>query len=64
MAKLLNSPKRQPAALVHKLLATARKEHAASKAIVDKGVVGKWKARRVADMGQWEQTVRLLEALI
>ena len=63
MAKLLNAPAPQPTAPLDGALAKATKALAASRAVVAKGVVGKWAARRAAEVAQFEHEVELLQAL-
>ena len=63
MAALLNAPARQPSRAFQQVLANARKELAASSAIVAKGVNGKYQELRVAQVTQWEQEVNLLSGL-
>jgi len=63
MAKLLNAPAPQPTAPLDGALAKATKALAASRAVVAKGVVGKWAARRAAEVTQFEHEVEVLQAL-
>ena len=63
MSDLLNAPVRQKVRPFAKLLASARKNHATSAAIVARGVQGKYQARRKSEVVQWEQAVCVLEAL-
>lgn len=63
MSDLLNAPVRQKVRPYVKLLASARKNRATSAAIVARGVQGKYQARRRSEVVQWEQAVRVLEAL-
>ena len=61
IAQLLNAPKQQPAAPLAKVLKAATKEYEKSRAIVAKGVQGKYQALRQAQVRQWEQVVNSLQ---
>ena len=63
MARLLNAPRPQPRRALAPLVARARKEHAKSAAIVERGVAGKYQARRTAEMAGWEATLNIFEEL-
>ena len=63
MAELLNAPERQPTKSFANLLHSAKENYKSTAAIVARGVQGKYQARRKAEMTQWEQTVRVLQAL-
>ena len=45
------------------MIAQVRKNLTTSSAIVARGVQGKYQAKRRAEVVQWEQAVRVLEAL-
>jgi hypothetical protein len=64
MSKLLNKPKPQPAKPIDKLLATAKKKHAESAAVVARGVAGKYQAARQAQVKAYAHDVSSLEGLL
>ena len=64
MAKLLNMPSPQPTRSLEKALAHAKKQHAASAAVVAKGVQGKYQALRQSQVSQWAHTAGVLERLM
>lgn len=63
MAKLLNNGKPQPAAPIAKLLAKAKKQHAAAAAVVARGVAGKYQAQRKAQVAAYSHSISVLEGL-
>jgi hypothetical protein len=64
MSTMLNTPSPRPFVRVNKVLANARKQHAASSAVVAKGVAGKYQAQRKAEVSHWAFTVSVLESLL
>jgi hypothetical protein len=63
MSKLLNVANPQPQNDWQKVLKHAQKQFGNSKAIVARGVQGKYQALRQAEVNQWRQTVDVLESL-
>ena len=49
---------------MEKALAHAKKQHAASAAVVAKGVQGKYQALRQSQVSQWAHTAGVLERLL
>jgi hypothetical protein len=64
MSKLLNDAQQQPLKDAKKLYSSAKKQYAKSKAIVDRGVNGKYQALRMAEVRQWEQVVNSFQDLL
>lgn len=64
MAKLLNSPKRQTARPADELLARAKRQHQEAKAVVERGVAGKYQALREAQVAQHAHSLGVLEELM
>lgn len=60
MGRLQNDPKPQPNVDFDELVAKVQKEHAKSVKIVEKGVVGKYMAKRMAEVAGYETTLRIL----
>ena len=63
MARMQNDPKRQPNVPYEEVVATAERELAKSRAIVKKGVAGKYQAKRMAEVLGFENTLRILKEL-
>jgi len=61
MADLTNKPKPQPAVPLAKMAADARRGYEKSAAIVARGVVGKYQAKREAEVNQWRFEVEMLK---
>lgn len=62
MAKLTNKPVPQPATALDKALKFARSNLRSNRAIVSKGVHGRFQARREAEVSRWDFVVRVLSA--
>ena len=63
MARMQNDPKRQPNVPLEDMVATAQKKRDKSALIVEKGVLGKYQAKREAEVEGHENTLSILSLL-
>eukprot|EP00501_MAST-03F_sp_TOSAG23-6_P001167 GSMAST32.ASY1.ANO1.1211.1 assembled CDS len=64
MSKLLNKAKPQPKLPLKRLLTKARKQYTDAAAVIKRGVVAKYKAKREAQLAAYSHKVAVLEGLL